>query len=136
MEQFCLQGSKRKFNSRSNSVENTHVFWKGCNCQPRVLNVKKTRCSLAPSMRSEALCEQITSGDVSCCVAFWFVKSPLLRSIRNIRICMGKKPIVSVTYENENFSHTNPYLSNIVTQQCRLSPMLIFRTCWATCGFT
>ena len=27
-------------------------------------------------MRSEALCEQITSGDVSGCVAFWFVKSP------------------------------------------------------------
>ena len=25
----------------------------------------------------------------------------LLRNIRNIRICMGKKPIVSVTYENE-----------------------------------
>ena len=76
-KQFCLQGSKRKFNSRSNSVETTHVFWKRCKCQPRVLNVKKTRCSLAPSMRSEALCEQITSGDVSGCVAFWFVKSPL-----------------------------------------------------------
>ena len=30
-------------------------------------------------MRSEALCEQITSGDVSGCVAFWFVKSPLNR---------------------------------------------------------
>ena len=25
----------------------------------------------------------------------------LLSNIRNIRICMGKKPIVSVTYENE-----------------------------------
>ena len=76
-KQFCLQGSKRKFNSRSNSVETTHVFWKRCKCQPRVLNMKKTRCSLASSMRSEALCEQITSGDVSGCVAFWFVKSPV-----------------------------------------------------------
>ena len=76
-KQFCLQGSKRKFNSRSNSVETTHVFWKRCKCQPRVLNVKKTRCSLASSMRSEALYEQITSGDVSGCVAFWLVKSPL-----------------------------------------------------------
>ena len=74
-KQFCLQGSKRTFNSRSNSVETTHVFWKRCKCQPRVLNVKKTRCSLAPSMRSEAFCEQITSGDVSGCVAFWFVKT-------------------------------------------------------------
>ena len=27
--------------------------------------------------------------------------SALLRNIRNIRICMRKKPIVSVTYENE-----------------------------------
>ena len=27
--------------------------------------------------------------------------SALLRNIQNIRICMGKKPIVSVTYENE-----------------------------------
>ena len=29
------------------------------------------------------------------------------------------------------FSHKNPYISN-VTQQCRCSPMLIFRA-WATC---
>ena len=32
------------------------------------------------------------------------------------------------------FSHTNPYISN-VTQQCRCSPMLIFRAC-ATCAQT
>ena len=31
--------------------------------------------------------------------------SALLRNIRNIRICTGKKPIVSVTYENERISH-------------------------------
>ena len=30
------------------------------------------------------------------------------------------------------FSHTNPYISNVM-QQCRWSPMLIFRA-WATCG--
>ena len=30
--------------------------------------------------------------------------SALLRHIRNIRICMGKKPIVSVTCENERIS--------------------------------
>ena len=30
--------------------------------------------------------------------------SALLRNIQNIRICMGKKPIVSVTYENERIS--------------------------------
>ena len=73
--------------------------------------------------------------------------SALLRKIRNVRICMGKKPIVSVTYEScffywnpfifvgyrnvRFFSHINPYISN-VTQECRCSPMLIFRT-WATC---
>ena len=28
----------------------------------------------------------------------------LLHNIRNIRICMGKKPVVSVTYENETFT--------------------------------
>ena len=28
----------------------------------------------------------------------------LLRNIKNIRICMGKKPIVSLTYENERIS--------------------------------
>ena len=27
--------------------------------------------------------------------------SALLRNIRNVRTCTGKKPIVSVTYENE-----------------------------------
>ena len=31
-------------------------------------------------------------------------KSASVRNIRNIRICMGKKPIVSVTYENERIS--------------------------------
>ena len=38
--------------------------------------------------------------------------SALLRNIQNIRICMGKKPIVSVTYENERISIKNsfPYL--------------------------
>ena len=30
--------------------------------------------------------------------------SALLRNIQNIRICMGKKPIVSVTYRNERIS--------------------------------
>ena len=30
--------------------------------------------------------------------------SALLRNIRSIRICTGKKPIVSVTYENERIS--------------------------------
>ena len=105
----------------------------------------------------------------------------LLRNIQNIRICMGKKPIVSVTYENERISiknslpylkcvlrlycvvhgpiyghfmsfyvngflyfvgyrndrfffHTNPYILN-VTQQCRCSPMFIFRP-WATCALS
>ena len=33
-KQFCLQGSKRKFNSRSSSVETTRVFWKRC-CSER-----------------------------------------------------------------------------------------------------
>ena len=31
----------------------------------------------------------------------------LLRNIQNIRICMGKKPIVSATYENERISIKN-----------------------------
>ena len=37
--------------------------------------------------------------------------SALWRNIRNITICMGKKPIVSVTYENERISIKNslPY---------------------------
>jgi len=46
-------------------------------------------------------------------------------TFRNIRICMGKKPILSVTHENERisgfFPHTN-HISN-VTQQYRCSPM-------------
>ena len=33
--------------------------------------------------------------------------SALLRNIQNIRICIGKKPIVSVTYENERISIKN-----------------------------
>ena len=41
----------------------------------------------------------------------------LLRSIRNIRICMGKKPIVSVNYENERISlkkNSLPYLKSVL----------------------
>ena len=35
-------------------------------------------------MRGGALCEQITSGDVSGCVAFWFVKSPLYWTVHHL----------------------------------------------------
>ena len=43
-------------------------------------------------------------------------QTTLLRNIRNIRICMGKKPIVSVTYENERISIKNslPYLERVL----------------------
>ena len=44
----------------------------------------------------------------------------LLRNIQNIRICMGKKPIVSVTYENERISIENslPYLKCVLHLFC------------------
>ena len=44
----------------------------------------------------------------------------LLRNIQNIRICMGKKPIVSVTYENERISIKNslPYLKCVLGLSC------------------
>ena len=46
--------------------------------------------------------------------------SALLRNIQNIRICMGKKPIVSVTYENERISIINslPYLKCVLHLSC------------------
>ena len=49
--------------------------------------------------------------------------SALLRNIQNIRICMGKKPIVSVTYENERISIKNslPYLKCVLHLSLRLS---------------
>ena len=44
----------------------------------------------------------------------------ILRNIQNIRICMGKKPIVSVTYENERISIKNslPYLKCVLLLSC------------------
>ena len=44
----------------------------------------------------------------------------LLRSIQNIRICMGKKPIVSVTYEHERISIKNslPYSKCVLRLSC------------------
>ena len=41
-------------------------------------------------------------------------------NIQNIRICMGKKPIVSVTYENERISikYTLPYLKCVLRLSC------------------
>ena len=46
--------------------------------------------------------------------------SALLRNIQNIRICMGKKPIVSVTYENQRISVKNslPYLKCVLRLSC------------------
>ena len=46
--------------------------------------------------------------------------SALLRNTQNIRICMGKKPIVSVTYENERISIKNslPYLKCVLRLSC------------------
>ena len=46
--------------------------------------------------------------------------SALLRNIRNVRICMGKKPIVSVTYENERTSIKNslPYMNCVLRLSC------------------
>ena len=46
--------------------------------------------------------------------------SALLRNIPNIRICMGKKPIVSVTYENERISIKDslPYLKSVLRLSC------------------
>ena len=50
-----------------------------------------------------------TTGSPSSKYEHWQA-SALLRNNQNIRICMGKKPIVSVTYENEkeNRLHKNP----------------------------
>ena len=46
--------------------------------------------------------------------------SALLQNIQNIRICMGKKPIGSVTYENERISVKNslPYLKCVLRLSC------------------
>ena len=46
--------------------------------------------------------------------------SALLRNIQNIRICMGQKPIVSVTHENERISIKNslPYLKCVTSLLC------------------
>ena len=47
-------------------------------------------------------------------------RSALLRNIQNIRICMGKKPILSLTYENERISIKNslPYLKCVLRLPC------------------
>ena len=44
--------------------------------------------------------------------------SALLRNIQNIRICMEKKPIVSVTYENERISTKNVYIKCVLRLSC------------------
>ena len=47
--------------------------------------------------------------------------SALLRNVQNIRICTGKKPVVSVTYENERISikkNSLPYLKCVLRLSC------------------
>ena len=43
-----------------------------------------------------------------------------VRNIRNIRICMGKKPIVTVTYKNQRISMKNslPYIKGVLRPSC------------------
>ena len=43
-----------------------------------------------------------------------------VRNVRNIRICMGKKPIVSVTYKNERISMKNslPDIKGVLRLSC------------------
>ena len=52
---LCLQGRKSKLNSRPNSAETTHIFWKRFKYKPRALNVKKSkkkkRCSQACAVK-------------------------------------------------------------------------------------
>ena len=47
-------------------------------------------------------------------------RDALLCNIQNIRICTGKKTIVSVTYENERISIKNslPYLKCVLRLSC------------------
>ena len=46
--------------------------------------------------------------------------STLLRNIRNIRICMGKQPIASVTYENKRISIKK---NRTLHKMCYVSPV-------------
>ena len=48
--------------------------------------------------------------------------SALLRNIRNIRICTEKKPIVSVTYENERI-----YIKCVLRLSCVVRFMAVLR---------
>ena len=63
---------------------------------------------------------------------------PSTRTTKSIRLILGSQYSLYenyIGYRNDRFfSHTNPYILN-VTQQCRCSPMLIFRAC-ATCDHT
>ena len=63
---------------------------------------------------------------------------PSTRTTNSIRLILGSQYSLYenyIGYRNDRFfSLTNPYILN-VTQQCRCSPMLIFRAC-ATCDQT
>ena len=56
-------------------------------------------------------------------------KSALLCNVQNIRICMGKKPIVSLTYENERISIKNslPYLKSVLRLSCVVHGLIYSR---------
>ena len=64
--------------------------------------------------------EQITYWSARPQVAQARQASALLPNIQNTRICMGKKPIVSVTYENERILLKNslPYLKCVLRLSC------------------
>ena len=62
-----------------------------------------------------------------------------LRNILNIRICMRKKPIVSVTQENERISKKNslPYMKCVLRLSCVVHGPIYghFIGCTVNCGF-
>ena len=50
--------------------------------------------------------------------------SALLRNVQNIRICMGKKPVVSVAYENERISIKKNSLDQLTLLKMCVTPLL------------
>ena len=108
---LSISGKKKKRTANSTTVDSTSG-WKSSLGKIYKQNSARARTSTLNSAR-------VTTGSPSSKYEHRRT-SALLSTIQNIRICMKKKPIVSVTYENERISIKNslPYLNCVLRLSC------------------
>ena len=121
-ESFYLHGQTGRFTVWANGTQNSRLLFVKISSTSQITAAKAWNWNQR-WLKWKTSVWNITSGKITGSPSSKYEHrraSALLRNIQNIRICMGKKPIVSVTYENERISIKNslPYLKCVLRLSC------------------